>query len=270
MAESLPPKEREENTIFVNKLKDIISSHPLNNHEILDVLYSGHLSFRDMQEVHLEYREAIVKIFTDALTSAIFNTHQLEPRLHPGSKMAARSLLTLNCLDEFGFKPGVNSNKYFVGTPENAHYPLFEKVLTLLDLDTQSIESYTPSDSTIKLKYFLESSYNSYSITLALLAVAEAQVITFSPALRRAVSSFNIDVSSGYYRVHGVSSDEDCDAADDDHEDDLWSALIQAITQVEYHTVEESINSYLDLWGQFWNERLEAINARKSASVCAS
>tara|TARA_Y100001934_G_scaffold177149_1_gene209778 strand:+ start:5684 stop:6556 length:873 start_codon:yes stop_codon:yes gene_type:complete len=266
MAESLSLEESERNTKYVGRLKDAIAANSLNHHEILSFLYSGDLSLSDLQTIHLEYREAIVRVFTDALSVAIFNARQLEPRLSPGSKMAARSLLTLNCLDEFGFKVGVNSSNYFVGTPADAHYPLFEKVLAQLDLKPEVIESYRPSASAVKLKDFLESSYHSYSLVLALLAVAEAQVITFSPALRAAVSSLGLDVTSGYYHVHGVSSDEDCDASDDDHEDDLWSALVQAVTRDEYKVVEESVSTYLILWDEFWNDRLESIKTNLKPS----
>ncbi len=36
----------------------------------------------------------------------------------------------------------------------------------------------------------------------------------------------------GDYHVHGVSTDETAEAADDDHQDDLWFALAQPLLQV--------------------------------------
>lgn len=267
MSESLPSGEQEKNWQFVNDLKKIIADHPLNNAPIIETLNSGDLSFDQLKTIHLEYREAIVRIFTDALTAAVFNTRQLEPRLKPGSKMAARSLLTLNCLDEFGFRPGTGQDGYYIGTPEHAHYPLFEKVLKQLNLDDERIQAFKPSASSIEVKDFLENAYHSYPLLLALLAVAEAQVITFSPALRAATHYFEFDVSSGYYHVHGVSTDAECEAADDDHEDDLWAALVQAITPEQYDMVKGSSVAYLELWATFWSDRMKAIESEAKAEM---
>lgn len=258
MEASLSAEERARNLRFVNNLKEIVYQHPLNEHSMLQTLYSGSISLVDIQKIHLEYRASIVKIFTDALAMAVFNAKDLEPRLAPGSKMAARYLLTLNCLDEYGFKGAVNG--VYIGSPAYAHYPLYEGVLEQLGLSREYIDEYDLAKSSIELKEFLETSYDSYSINLALIAVAEVQVILFSPALRSSMSMNGIDVSNGYYQVHGTSSDIDCDAADDEHENDLWLALIQSITPAEFDYVERSIKKYLDLWCAFWDERQRAIS----------
>ena len=260
MKDSISSQDYLDNSKFIDEIKETIKKDSLNSHPILSVLNEGKLSFTELQNIHLEYREAIVQIFTDALTIAVFNTKQLEPRLPPGSKMAARALLTLNCLDEFGFKVGVSKDNYYIGNPMDAHYPLFEQVLKDLHLNLIEISEFQPSESAKKLRSYLESSYSSYSIILALLAVAEAQVITFSPALRKAVKSFGINVSSGYYHVHGVSSDDECNASDDDHEDDMWAAIIQSIEKSDYANVKQAVTTYLDLWNDFWTVQKETID----------
>ncbi len=46
---------------------------------------------------HLEYRHAIVQIFTDALLMAQFQTKQLEPKLHSGAKMFSTCFIKFKC-----------------------------------------------------------------------------------------------------------------------------------------------------------------------------
>ncbi|MDP7914120.1 hypothetical protein QWJ04_19570, partial [Acinetobacter baumannii] len=94
---------------------------------------------------HLEYRHAIVQIFTDALLKAQFLTKQLEPKLHSGAKMFPRVLLSLNILDEFGFRPGLDKDNYYLGNPEYAHYPLYEDLLNDYGLTEADRRNYKPS-----------------------------------------------------------------------------------------------------------------------------
>ncbi|MBC6801958.1 hypothetical protein CKK05_19815, partial [Acinetobacter baumannii] len=105
-----------------------------------------------------------------------------------------------------------------------------------------------------QVRNFLESSYDSYIKVVALLAVAEEEVILFSPPLREATKAIGVDVEGGgYYHVHGVSTDETSEAADDDHEDDLWFALAQAITKEDYESLTTLCMDYCALWNEFWD-----------------
>lgn len=87
----------------------------------------------------------------------------------------------------------------------------------------------------------------------ALLAVAEEEVILFSPPLRRATGAVGLDVEGGYYNVHGTSEDESAEAADDDHEDDLWYVLAQAMTPDRQTEIRAQCLKYCDLWNEFWS-----------------
>jgi len=267
MEESLTQSERERNWEFVNKLQEKLSNHPLSKHPVLKQLNGGELLKADLQVLHLEYREAGVQIFTDALSMALYNAKQLEPRLAPGSKMAARTLLTLNCLDEFGFRAGLSESGGYIGSPEEAHYPLFEKLLLQLGLTENDVLTYQPSDTATNLKNLLEGAYDSYPLLLTLLAVAEFQVVSFSAALRNAVKAAGFDIQSGYYHVHGVSTDESCNACDDDHEEDLWSALVQGITSDQFEMIMQKAEVYLEAWMAFWTERFESLEVNQECAV---
>ncbi|ENX04037.1 hypothetical protein F900_00528 [Acinetobacter modestus] len=256
MKKSISIEAWEKNITFLNKLRADISNHPVSKHPAIQMLNDGVIDRESLLKIHLEYRHAIVQVFTDALLMAQFQTQQLEPRLKSGSKMFPRFLLSLNILDEFGFRPGLDQDGYYSGNPEYAHYPLFEDVLNDFGISENERNTYQPSLLADKVRTYLENSFNDYKSITALLAVAEEEVILFSPALRQATHAVGFEVDSGYYYVHGVSHDETAEAADDDHEDDLWFVLAQACTEDDYEFITKISFEYCDLWQQFWDKQI--------------
>ncbi|HFF5498702.1 TPA: hypothetical protein ACGDXU_003109, partial [Acinetobacter baumannii] len=258
---SIPTEQWEENLKFLKQLRARIAELPVCKHPAIEVLNNGLLDKFTLTRIHLEYRHAIVQIFTDALLMAQFQTKQLEPKLHSGAKMFPRVLLSLNVLDEFGFRPGTDLDNYYLGNPEYAHYPLYEDLLNDYGLSEKDRRGYQPSKIADQVRNFLESSYDSYIKVVALLAVAEEEVILFSPPLREATKAIGVDVEGGgYYHVHGVSTDETSEAADDDHEDDLWFALAQAITKEDYESLTTLCMDYCALWNEFWDAQIADIH----------
>ena len=268
MRASVAPEVWQRNAGFVENLRQLIATHPVARHRAIGVLNSGTLDLEAMRTIHLEYRHAIVQIFTDALLAAQLQTRQLEPRLPPGSKLAPRFLITLNDLDEFGFRPGLDADGYYRGNPAYAHYPLFERVLDDFGISRQQRQAYPPSRISRKVREFLEHSYGDYLDVVVLLAAAEEEVILYSPPLREATRALGIDVDDGYYFVHGVSEDITAEAADDDHENDLWLALTQALTPEHYPRVQSLCLRYCDLWDQFWTAQLALM--RPAASLAGT
>ncbi|WP_220359365.1 hypothetical protein [Alkalilimnicola ehrlichii] len=144
MQASLDAADWHRNLEFIEGVKAEIRAHPVASNPMIGLLNRGAFGLQALQQIHLEYRHAIVQTFTDALLVAQLETRQLEPRLKPGSKMAARTLLTLNCLDEFGFqKP---SSAGYRADPICAHYPLYEQVMEDLKITPQMRRDYVPSD----------------------------------------------------------------------------------------------------------------------------
>jgi hypothetical protein len=256
MRSTLTVAEWERNAKFVETLRSQIADHRMCKHPVIDVLNNQKVPLQVLQTLHLEYRHAIVQTFTDALLAAQLETRQLEPRLEASAKMAPRLLLTLNCLDEFGFRPGMDVDGYYCGNPERAHYPLFEAVLDDLKISASVRRDYTPTPSAARAREFLEESFAIYVDVVSLLAVAEHQVILFTPPLRRATGSLGIDVNDGYYFVHGVTSDNTAEAADDDHAEDLWQLLTQAVMTTDYESIFGKCRQYTDLWASFWDQQL--------------
>ncbi|HWU89065.1 MAG TPA: hypothetical protein VN253_17490 [Kofleriaceae bacterium] len=258
MRGSLDAAMWDRNAGFIAELRTAISQHRVASHPAIAALNSSTLSLAAMRRIHLEYRHAIVQIFTDALLMAQHLSHRLEPRLPPGAKMPARFLLTLNDLDEFGFRPGTDSRGAYAGNPEYAHYPLFEAVCDDLGMSVAQRREHVPGPIAQQVRAYLEAAYADYDALVALLAVAEEEVILFSPPLRQATKALGIDVTTGYYHVHGLSTDNTAEAADDAHEDDLWVILNQALEPQRYAAIRAMCLRYCDLWDEFWTEQLRS------------
>lgn len=249
---AIPAQAWLENGEFIDGLKMRISAHTLFKSPALHMLTKGKADLSRLKTIHLDYRIAIVKIFTDALLMAQFLARDIENFLPPSSKIAPRFLLTLNLLDELGFSPNQTDSRYYRGNSRRAHYPLYEDVLEQLKVSVIERESHKASQYAIKLKAKLEGAYTDYVSLLALLAVAEQQVQVFSPALKQSLTHAGLDVSTGYYHVHGTSSDDSLSAADDDHENDLWLLLQQAIRPNDMPRINDICLGYCDLWTDFW------------------
>ncbi len=158
------------NLNFLKELRAEISNHPVSKHPAIQLLNDGLIDKETLKHIHLEYRHAIVQVFTDALLMAQFQTKQLEPRLLSGSKMYPRFLLNLNILDEFGFRPAVDKDGYYSGNPQYAHYPLFEDVLDDFELSQSERNNYQPSIIAQQVRNYLERSFDRYHAVSALLA----------------------------------------------------------------------------------------------------
>ncbi|NJN88845.1 MAG: hypothetical protein HC881_24390 [Leptolyngbyaceae cyanobacterium SL_7_1] len=256
---SISPMLWAENASFVASLRQSLEQHSITTHPAIDALNQKRFDKHQMQRIHLEYRHAIVQIFTDALLAAQFQTLQLEPRLKPGSKMYARFLLTLNDLDEFGFVPGVDHQGYYRGNPSGAHYPLFEQVLDELDVSLEQRLQYVPTATSSEVRAYLEHTYSDLCAVTSLLAVAEEEVVLFSAPLRRNAHHVGVSVSSGYYLCHGTSDDQLANACDDTHEDDLWYIVMQAILPEHYSAIAELCLRYCDLWVEFWDAQMSLL-----------
>jgi hypothetical protein len=256
---SILPDRWTANEQFVQDLREKLNQHPVATHSAITALNQRRFNQVQLQQVHLEYRHAIVQIFTDALLMAQVQSRQLEPTLPPGSKMPARFLLTLNILDEFGFRPGIDCEGYYRGNPLNAHYPLFEQVLDELGLSLAQRQTYVPSEIAGRVRQYLEAAYDDFCLIASLLAVAEEEVVLFSAPLRHNAAAVGVDVSSGYYVCHGTSDDAEADADDDSHENDLWYVVMQSLTPERYADIEQACLEYCDLWVQFWDKQMKLL-----------
>lgn len=242
-----------ENKEIVKKFKQRMLEHEVFKNPILKFeKFIDNLSLSVISEIHYNYEHAIVEIFTDALLAAALTSNQLEfkYRLPKGAKIIPRLLISPNFIDEFGIE--IIENK-LIGSVGKAHYPLFQKIL--MDFQEKNKEQCIFAK---ELRCFLEKNYNQYHLIISLLAIAEIQVIHFTPVLEKMlkmISNENYD----YYTVHGINSEEFASAHDDEHEEYLWVCLALVINKVNLEELEEVISQYLSLWDKFWLFQLEKL-----------
>lgn len=243
----------DKNMHFMQGLISTVKNHKINQHPIVEEMKSCEYSLQEMQTIHMEYR-SIVHIFTDALLMAQYQSRKVENVMKPGSKAYARFLLTLNTLDEFGFYYKIGEPCHFQGTPQRSHLILFEDLMTDMHITDQDRQEFVPSAITQKLKNYFLAAYDDYPLLLTLLAVAEEIVMIFSPVMRDNTGALGIPVEAGYYQVHGVSEDEENDACDDFHQNDLWLILAQGAGGYDKDQLLENTKIFIDLWEDFWTQ----------------
>ncbi|ENX32962.1 MULTISPECIES: hypothetical protein [Acinetobacter] len=239
-----------ENSLTINNIRNEINNHQLFNHNIISSLNNGEFDLEKIQKIHLEYKNAIVEIFTDALLAAQWSAKELDQLFEPTVKMYARFLLSFNISDEFGLVANTN----YEISPLNSHFCLYRNVLEQLNISEEMIKTYKHSEESSILRATLENSYTSYCDIVLLLAIAEMQVIKFSAPLKKSLSHLNIDTNYGYYNVHGTTIDADLNAADDEHEDDLWILLNQVSHFSQPDKIKAKALEYCDSWNKFWSK----------------
>lgn len=247
------------NQTDITWLKESLSQHKVFSNPCIEFFRNNAIPLPVIQAIHLDYRIAIVQIFTDALLAAAYQAKQLEENfsMPAGIKMIPRFLLTPNLQDEFGFH--INNNQ-LSGSPLHAHYPLFESVLKSLGLSSQDISRYIPSESAQALRFFLQGQYHDFINITVLLAAVELQVVVFSPILRSMLDQHGIDTSSDYYLVHGASTETETLGCDDEHADDLWRCACLAINFTSLDSVQLLLTHYLDHWDTFWTDQFQRVS----------
>lgn len=251
------------NEAFIRQLRQKVGEHPIKNNPARKAMLAGQFGYEKMKRVHLEYRHAIVQIFTDALTVAQFNCVQLEDRglVPSGGKLAPRFLINLNNLDEFGYRPGLDKKGYYQGNPAYAHYPLFEQVMSDFGVTQQQRLDYKPSYVARAVRQYLLNAFDRLEEVVTLLAVGEVQVILFSNPLRVNADKVGVTTGEGYYQVHGTDEHGAPDANDDDHEDDCWAVLAMSIGPADHARIESLALGYMDIWDDFWSAQMNLAEA---------
>jgi len=257
LIQSLGDSQWNENCILSDRLKKKLSEHPINQHPMIPLLSDGAYDKEKLFYIHMEYRKSIVQVFTDALIMLQYKARDLESTFYPGIKAIPRFLLTLNTLDEFGFRPGFDSQQYYQGNPNLAHYPLYENVLSSFNVDKS--KDYKTSESANKLEKFMEDSFNEYILIAGLLAVAEQIVCLFSPPLKANTEAIGLETKNGYYFFHGTSEDKEIEANDDDHEDDLWALITHSVDEDNFDRLSKTCLDYCDLWVEFWDQQMNSL-----------
>lgn len=262
MRKGIPEALRVENEAFFAALLHDIKNHPMSHNQAIAALNAGAFDKAALRDIHLDFRYAGVQVFTDAILMAQFHTRQLESRLGAIAKMTSRFLLTLNVLDEFGFLPGCGKNNYYLGNPMLSHPLLFEVLLDDLGADDTMRESFVASEVAREIRACFEEAFGDFWSLLAILAVAEEEVLLFSPPMRQAAKAVGVNVEGGYYMVHGSSADVETNGFDDDHQGDVLYILLHTAQPQQYAQIYTAAMNFCDLWDRFWHRQMERLPTR--------
>lgn len=266
MRDSIPEALRVENEAFFAALLQEIKNHPFSRNPAIAALNSSAFDKVALRDIHLDFHYAGVQVFTDAILMAQFHTRQLENRLGTKGKMASRFLLTLNILDEFGFLPGCGEDDYYLGNPMMSHPVLFDAVLDELGADASVRKSFIASLAARNIRGCFLNAFADFWSLLAILAVAEEEVMLFSPAMREATKAVGVDVSRGYYMVHGSSNDAQTNGFDDDHQSDVLYIFLHTAQPQQYAHIRSAAMNFCALWDAFWHKQMERLPMRSHSS----
>ena len=243
------------NTQAISHLKQTTAEHILFQHPILTRLHQCQLSLEQLKFIHLNYITAIVKIFTDALSMAMYQALQLEhdsnivEQDRIAAKIYARYLLSLNLLDELGF----NTHQLEKSSPSKSHLVYFLQLMQQLELNATDQKQTEPE--AFAISQFIQEHIHSYADLLLILACTELQVIKFSEALRTNLAAYDPLFTQGYYACHGLAETYDTTLANDDnHEDDIWVLFTQCYKPEQALYFQQLQTEYLSLWNNFWSK----------------
>lgn len=247
-----------QNERFADELKGIIRSHRISGHPLMSMLDEGKFSPEGMKRFHLEFRHAFAQNFTDALIQVMFTAGQLEARQGALGKVAARFLVQLNVLDELGFEAGKVESGEYAGDPRHAHYIEFDKVLGSLGISTAEVREYVPTSAATAARRTVEDVYGDHVALAAQLALAESVFTNFAgPWATNMKKRTDVATDQGYHAIH---VEHEGTFIDDDHSEDMWFVLRQAIEPARYDEIRAKTSETLEVWARFCDSMLAIVS----------
>jgi hypothetical protein len=246
---TVPEQIWAENDRFTQSLRAKLLRHPLSTHPIREFFDTETMSKEKTLVVHLEFGYGFAQIFTDAVLNAMAQATQLEPRIGPRGKVTARFLWALNLMDELGYSPSGTTESY-AGHPLLAHYFQFVQLFKDLNSKENALTSYVASDAARGARRSFENEYGDYARLTTILALSESIFDKYAGSWADNVKkSTGVDTSQGYHTIH--VQDDHGESIDDDHSEDSWTLVKQAITPERYAELDAAVDKWLDCWAEF-------------------
>lgn len=237
------------NEKFSHKLQALLMKHPIFTHPLKEFFEKETLNDEKQLKLHLEFGVGFAQVFTDAVLEAMAKARDLEPRLGPKAKVAARFLWSINLMDEIGYVPGENQDQ-FKGNPWGAHYFQYVDMFKTLGGDMMDINTYKASDEALAARACFTDHYDNYPMLVSVLALSESIFDNFAGSWADNVErSTDIDTTKGYHTIH--VEDDHGESVDDDHAEDGWTLFRQAVTPDMHEEIEKNINDWIDVWYKF-------------------
>ena len=245
-----------QNEAFTRRLVQTMQAHRLHNHPILDAWKAGEFTMDGIRLVHMEVRAAFLEVFTESLLRLMQTTSQLEPTHGYKAKLAARFLVQLNVLEELGFQPDAKGTGDFVGHPSLAHYWRLADAMTTLGLTEADWRGHQPSPEAAATRRTMDENQDDHLKLVVLLAGIETVFMPYySPwAMNSLKVCPALNVPNGYHSVH--VEDDEGHFVDDDHSEDSWYVVRQALTPARYDEIEHFTAGLLDIWAGLFDSLL--------------
>ena len=151
-----------------------------------------------------------------------------------------------------------------------SHPLLFDAVLDELGADDAARNSFIASPAARNIRACFENAFADFWSLSAILAVAEEEVMLFSPAMREATKAVGVDISRGYYMIHGSSDDAQTNGFDDDRQNDVLYILVHTAQAQQYAHIYSAGMNFCALWDVFWHKQMERLPMRSHSSNMAT
>lgn len=226
--ESIADAQWTRNDTFTRELSAELQQHAFVQHPLITAMNAGEGSLEWLRGFYLDTVHAVSGRFIDYVLQAVLNCAQIEDRVGRRGVTAARFLLQINVIDELGFEPG-KSVEGFVGNPANAHVLQLYDVLGQLGISEAMVRAHRPSCAAIHMASVLETNRNDHLRLATVLAAYESTLSPWSDCWASATRALStVDTDRGYHAIH--VEDHEGHVVDDDHSEDSWHIVRQAMT----------------------------------------
>ncbi len=248
--ESVDPETWRKNEAFTRKLEGIIKTSRLFNHRVLESWSRKEFTLASMMIVHAEVRAGFLEDFGDALIHLMTTTTSIERRLGARAKMAARFLIQLNVLEELGYKPTPLGKTGFSGHPGFSHYWQLGETLAALGHPEEMWATYVPSPEALAVKQSLRGNFDDHlRLAVVLAGIETAFIPYYDPWAVNTIAVSPTDIAGGYHSIH--VEDNTGAVVDEDHSEDSWYIVRQAVTPDRYAEIEAFLRDVLEVWARF-------------------
>jgi hypothetical protein len=245
------------NLEFTRQLSKEIAAHRFAMHPLIAEMNAGNGSRQWLEYFYLDTVHGLSGRFIEYLLQAMLNCSSLGARLGIGSANAARFLIQINALDELGFVPGA-LNENFVGDPASSHLMQLYEVMRQIGITEQRVNEHQASDPSRRVASVLECNRNDHLRLALLLAVLEASLNPWTACWARSTALIlRLNTSTGYHTVH--TGDSDGHLVDDDHSEDSWYVVRQALTPDRYEELRELSAQILEVCSEYADYHLKLL-----------
>jgi hypothetical protein len=256
--QSLPAAQWQANEEFTRTLLAELQQHRFAQHPLIAEMNAGRGSLKWLRNFYLDTVHALSGRFIDYVLQAAVNCNQIEPAVGLRGVAAARCLMQINAVDELGFTPGAIDDN-FIADPAKAHVVQLYDVMEQIDLPEAAVQRHQPSTRSQHVAAVLEVNRYDHLRLALVLAVFESTLNPWTECwavATKAVTRVNTD--EGYHAIH--VEDDDGHAVDDDHSEDSWYIVRQALTPARHAEVRHLALHLMDTCAAYADEQLQLLS----------